>query len=178
MASNDPNTRVSRLMVVLAKFLLVTVFLLVANFGFEERVRLLLDHSRYSTLLPYLGIWALAWAAVFIVGFQPSAGARVVWATVVAISSAVAWGYQDASQSDLTVFDVVLLWNSRLDASRAMEFYWHDAILALAVFVITFVILVFPAAVKSTVGSWLRRLVWFPGLHLRRICDDGLFRRV
>ena len=47
-----------------ARVILVLAFVALTNFGFWQRVGLLLDTSRWSTLLPFLAIWAVALLAM------------------------------------------------------------------------------------------------------------------
>lgn len=103
-----PVTSRQRLQVA-AKLLLIAAFIAITNVGFGARLSLLLGNSRYDTLVPYLGIWAIAMLAVVVAAFQPNPWVRLFWTLVIALSSAVAWGYYHASQSEVTVFDIVSL---------------------------------------------------------------------
>src|SRR5258708_3530963 len=86
------------------KLALLAILLPVANTGFADRVHLLLFHGWYQILVPYLGIWAIAIAAIIVSALQPNGIWRTSWALLIAASTGIAWGYYDASHSDLTFF--------------------------------------------------------------------------
>ena len=50
--------------------------------------------------------------------FQERHWLRILWASLIALSTAAAWGYHHASQSELNVFDLLSLWNARHEAGR------------------------------------------------------------
>ena len=120
---------------VAAKVLAVAAFIIVTNFGFLDRVSLLAQNGRWATLLPFLAVWGLCVAALYVAAFQPRFSVRALWAIPIALSTACAWSYFEASKSDLNVFDVVSLWSARHEASRAAEFYSSQLLTALVVLV-------------------------------------------
>lgn len=145
------------------KVLLVLVFLQQTNDGLAQRVFLLLDNGRFGTLAVFLAIWVISAVALLIAALQPSWWVRLGWGLVIAISTAVGWGYQQASQSELTVFDLLSLWNARHEAGRATEFYHHAAMMALGVFAIGLaIVLIPPFSGNGRFSRWLRRLAWVP----------------
>ena len=148
----------------LAKLILVGVFLAWANFGISERISLLVDNSRWGTLIPYLLIWLLAVAAVLVAAFQPNVWVRLFWALLISLSSAAAWGYHKVSQSDLTVFDIVSLWNARHEAGRAAEFYGAQAGSALVLLAAGLLVMMMTPAATERAGLWLKRLSWVPAV--------------
>ena len=153
----------------LVKILLVGVFLAVANFGIGERISLLLDNGRWGTLIPYLLIWVVAVAAVLVAAFQPNVWVRLFWALLISASSAVAWGYHKVSQSELTVFDIVSLWNARHEAGRAADFYGNQIGLAFAILAAGLVVLMVTPVAKAGTRTWLNRLSWFPAVPVALI---------
>ena len=102
----SPGLQPRHVLLIAVKLLLVLGFIALTNVGFGERIGLLLDNSRYNTLLPYLAIWGVAVVAVVVAAFQPNMWVRLFWAGVIAFSSVAAWGYHHASQSEVTVFDL------------------------------------------------------------------------
>ena len=102
----------------LLKLISIVIFLLGVNFGFSSRIGLLLDQGRLSTLVPFLVIWAIAIFAVLVAAFQPSIYLRGFWAIVIAVSSAVSWGFYYVSRSEMSVFDILSLWDARHEAGR------------------------------------------------------------
>lgn len=146
----------------LFKLLSIAIFLLVVNFGIFSRIGLLLDQGRFSTLVPFLIIWAIAVFAVLVAAFQPSIYVRAFWAIVIAVSSAASWGFYDLSHSEMSVFDILSLWNARHEAGRAAEFYEQHLLSALIVLALGFLVIFLPADITGRVKIWLRRLCWFP----------------
>jgi len=146
-----------------AKVLAVAAFVVVTNFGFLDRVSLLIQNGRWATLLPFLAVWGVCVAALYVAAFQPRFSVRALWAIPIAFSTACAWSYFEASKSDLNVFDVVSLWSARHEASRAAEFYSSQIVVALVVLVMGFAIFVSPPAPKGQLArKWLTRFAWVP----------------
>ena len=165
----EPERRPRNVLLVAVKLLLVLGFVLLTNAGFGERVSLLLDNSRYDTLLPYLAIWGVALAAIAVAALQPNFWVRLFWAALIAGSSAAAWGYHHASQSEVTVFDIVSLWNARHEAGRATDFYGIHIILATFVLAAGLLVFAAPVGVTSKARTWLKRLFWFPAVPVALI---------
>ena len=146
----------------LLKLFSIVVFILMVNFGFFSRIGLLLDQGRLSTLVPFLVIWAIAILAVMIAAFQPNIYLRGFWAIVIAVSSAMSWGFYDLSHSEMSVFDILSLWNARHEAGRAADFYQQHLTSASIVLVLGFFVIFLPAHIAGRAKVWLHRLRWFP----------------
>ena len=146
----------------LLKLISIAIFLLVVNFGFFSRIGLLLDQGRLSTLVPFLVIWAISIFAVLAAAFQPNVYLRGFWAFVIAASSAMSWGFYDLSHSEMSVFDILSLWNARHEAGRAGEFYAQHLASASIVLVLGLLVLFWPAHIAGHAKVWLHRLRWFP----------------
>ncbi|HUQ36084.1 MAG TPA: sulfatase-like hydrolase/transferase [Aestuariivirga sp.] len=146
----------------LFKLLSIVGFILVANFGIFSRIGLLLDQGRFVTLVPFLIIWAIAIFAVLVAAFQPNVFLRGIWAIVIAASSAMSWAFYDLSHSEMSVFDILSLWNARHEAGRAAEFYEQHLVSALIVLALGFLVIFLPPRVTGRAKNWLRRLCWFP----------------
>ena len=151
----------------IARLALIAAFIALTNFGFWQRVSLLFETGRYSTLLPFLAIWAVAIAAIVVAAFQPRHWIRLLWGAIIAMSTAIAWGYHHASQSELNVFDMLSLWSARHEAGRATEFYGIHMMLAAVVLIAGFlVIAVPPARARVSLRKWLSRLALLPLLPI------------
>lgn len=146
---------------VCVKLALLAGFVSLTNFGLLDRVALLFDNARWMTLIPFLLIWAVALGAVVAAAFQPHLWLRLLWGGLIAACSAVGWGYYAASKSDLTVFDILSLWNARHEAGRAADLYAAQINGALAILVGGVLLFAIPPAVRS---PWLSR--WFGRLAL------------
>lgn len=166
LLSEGANTE-SAVKLTLARLLLIGVFVSLTNFGFWQRIGLLLDNGRVNTLVPFLAIWGIAIAAIAVAALQPKFWVRAMWGAVIAVSTAVAWGYHHASQSELNVFDMLSLWNARHEAGRAAEFYGTQMMMASIVLVAGFlVIAVPPAPLRAAVRIWINRLAFLPFLPI------------
>ena len=153
----------------LLKLISIVVFLIAVNFGFFSRIGLLLDQGRLSTLVPFLVIWAISIFAVLAAAFQPNVYLRGFWAIVIAVSSAMSWGFYDLSHSEMSVFDILSLWNARHEAGRAGEFYAHHLTSASIVLALGFLVIFWPAHIAGRAKIWLHRLRWFPVLPIALI---------
>ncbi len=153
----------------LFKLFSILAFLVVVNFGIFSRIGLLLDQGRLVTLVPFLIIWAIAVFAVLVAAFQPSVFLRGFWAIVIALSSAMSWGFYELSHSEMSVFDILSLWNARHEAGRAAEFYEQHLTSALFVLALGFLVIFLPPNVTGRTKTWLRRLCWFPVLPIALI---------
>jgi glucan phosphoethanolaminetransferase (alkaline phosphatase superfamily) len=152
------------------KCLLLVALLGFTNQGFLGRVELLLINHRPETLVPYVAIWAIALFSLVIAAFQPDRWLRWVWAALLALSTAIGWGYQQASQSELTAFDILSLWNARHEAGRAGEEYAHVVWMGLALFVFAFAVFaVNPVIWGPRAKLWLRRFAWLPAVPVLAI---------
>lgn len=146
-----------------ARLLLIGTFVVATNFGFGQRVSLLIDQGRFGTLLPFLAIWGLSIAAIAVAAMQSRLWVRFGWGLLIAASTAVAWGYHRASQSELSVFDMISLWNARHEASRAADFYQMQIVLAGAVLIVGFLLIVAPPpAFGPSVRRTMARLALLP----------------
>lgn len=149
------------------KLAMIAAFVEVTNFGFWGRVRNLLEYGRFEVLIPFLAVWALAMAALLAASFQPRFAIRLIWALPIALSSTASWVFFQTSHAELGLFDIISLWESRHDSSRAVDFYRHliwpaSAIMALGVAAVAAP----PAAGVGRIGGWMRRMAWLPVLPL------------
>lgn len=153
-----------------ARALLIAVFIVQTNFGFAERVSLLLANGRFGTLLPYVAIWAISILAIYQIASTRPTALRWLMAGLVALSTAAAWGFHQASQSDLTVFDLVSLWSARHEGGRAAAFYAGPILLSFIVLATGLALLgAPPLTARSPIGRFFGRLVWLPVLPVATI---------
>ncbi len=162
-SSENPGTgRWSRYGWITTKLVLLILFVAFTNPNVGQRVGVLLAQGRLGTLLPYFAVWGLAGLALAVAVLQPNRWIRFFWAAVLAASTAAAWGYYSASQSEFNVFDIISLWNARHETDRAAEFYARHVQMAGLVLLAGFVIMSLPGSPKGRLGKWLTRLSWFP----------------
>ena len=169
-SSSSTENRSKLLFLLGIKCVLILALLAFTNHGFWGRIELLLVNHRPETLIPYVAIWSIAVLALLVAAFQPDRWLRWTWATLIALSTAVGWGYAQASQSELTAFDILSLWNARHEAGRAGEEYAHVVWLALALFAFAFAVFaVNPVSWGPRARFWLRRFAWLPAIPVLAI---------
>ena len=156
---------------ILLKLLFLSAFIALTNFGFVQRSGLLIERERWGALAVYLFIWALAIGATFVASLQPRWIWRLSWAVILAVSTTCAFGYYSISGSEMTVYDVVSLWNARHEAGRAAEFYGPQVMmLAGLVFTGFLLAIALPAPLKSArLRLWTGRLAFLPVLPIAAI---------
>lgn len=145
------------------KLVALLILVGITNAGFFERITLLYWSERWFTLTFYLGIWAVSVGALIIAAFQPNKKVRLAWALLLSVSASAAYMYTTISGSDLSVFDALSLWTAKHEAGRAMAFYGFGVVMALAVFITSFVVIASPPVPN---GRWtrfgLKWLSWTP----------------
>lgn len=128
----------------------IVAFVILTNSGFVQRVVLLADQARFGTLAAFLGIWGLSLAAILAAAFQRNTALRVVFACVIALTTAIGFAYHRASGNEFGVFDALSLWNARHEASRAMEFYARDFLWLPLIFLAGVAVLALPPVPRLT----------------------------
>jgi glucan phosphoethanolaminetransferase (alkaline phosphatase superfamily) len=152
------------------KLAMIATFVALTNLGFWDRVRNLLEYGRFDTLIPFLAVWALAVAALLAASFHPRFVIRLLWALPIALSSTASWLFFQTSNTELGFFDIISLWESRHDSSRAVDFYRHliwpaAGIMALGVAAVAAP----PAARVGRLCGWVGRIAWLPVLPVAMI---------
>lgn len=71
----------------MVRLVLIGVFIALTNFGFWQRVSLLVDIQRFNTHLAFLAIWGLAIAGIVVAALQPSFCVRAAWGAHIATSA-------------------------------------------------------------------------------------------
>ena len=176
---NTPNADVSTLTAGDNKFGKVGIFLKIAvillllawtNPDIMDRVHLLLDNSRFATLIPYLAIWGLSVVVFLIAAFQPKPLWRWTWAILLSVSAGVAWGYRAASHNELSAYDILSLWEARHEAARAGQMYASPIMLGFSLFFLSiFIMVAGPVFKGQNTRKWLSRLGWTPILPILMI---------
>ena len=160
----------ARWLVLAVRLLAIAGFVFLTNPGFLQRVLLLQNQGRWSTLLFFLALWGLSMAALLIVAFHRRLWVRAIWAVVIALTTAVGFAYQHASGTEFGVFDAVSLWNARHEAGRALEFYAAQiAVLAVVAAIGVAVLTTPPVIAIAPIQRWLSRLAWTPVLPVALI---------
>ncbi len=138
--------------------------LVITNPGVVERLHVMLTMSeRWWLIVPiFLALWAAGLAALAATMLLPNFWARAFWAFVIALSGAIGFGFYLVSQTELSIFDVVSLWNARHEAGRALAFYQSSLAGAAAIFVVTLIVLVLPPPPLTRFARVRRWLVVVP----------------
>lgn len=157
-----PN--ILRLALQVAGLLALTVL---TNFGVEQRVALLIEQERWISLGGYAAVWAFCFAALAFTLLIPMTAIRLAVAALVAVSTAAGLLFHRITGCDLTLLDVVSLWNARHEAHRAADMYTADALCAGAAALALFTVLALPAPdFGRRARLWAGRLCWVPLLPL------------
>jgi hypothetical protein len=148
------------------RVLAVLIFVAATNAGFAQRALLVVDQGRLTTLVGFVGLWALSLACLFIAALQPNHWLRAAWASAIAASTAAGFAFRQASGSDLSVMDVLSLWSARHEAGRAMDFYAAEVVLLLVVLALGLIVFAAPLVpARSSWRRWLTRLAWAPAIR-------------
>jgi glucan phosphoethanolaminetransferase (alkaline phosphatase superfamily) len=152
------------------KLVMIAALVQVTNFGFWGRVRNLLEYGRFDTLIPFLAVWALAIAALLAASFQSRFAIRLFWALPIALSSTASWVFFQTSNTELGLFDIISLWESRHDSSRAIDFYRHLIWPAVGIMSLGMAAIAAPPAVRGgRLFGWMGRMAWLPVLPVAMI---------
>lgn len=154
-----------------ARIAALAAFVALTNFGFLQRVELLLDQHRWVTLIGFFGVWALSMVAFLVAAFQGNAIARCGWAIVIALTTAAGFAYRHASGSEFGVLDGISLWNLRDSVGRATAFFYMSSVCWFAfVAVCGFAVMAVPPVPRhEKLRRWLARLVWMPAVPIAAI---------
>jgi glucan phosphoethanolaminetransferase (alkaline phosphatase superfamily) len=105
------------------KLLAVAAFVYMTNSGVVERVILLIDQERYRGLTLYAGLWGFCIGCVLIVAFHPRLHWRLLWATVIGLTTFAGYSFMLVTDSQLTVFHIISMWTAIADMDRAVDNY-------------------------------------------------------
>ncbi len=147
------------------------------NFGFQERVQLLLAQGRLTTLAFYVGVWLISLAALLVAALHPSARVRWAWALPLSLSGAAAFLFMRIADNHLSVFDMLSFLTVMHEADRAADFYGGYLPEAMAVFIGGLLVLGAPVRLPL---AWPRKLLcrlwWTPALPVALIAAIVLLK--
>ena len=153
----------TRNLAVATRILVVALFVMATNSGFEHRISVILEQGRWPAAISFTCVWGLCFAALLIAAFQPKLWVRAAWAVLIALSTAIGFAFHEVGGSDLGVLDAMSLWSARHEAGRALDFYSSEAWRPVVVLVIGILILaVPPVPTNRMINRWLSRLGWTP----------------
>jgi glucan phosphoethanolaminetransferase (alkaline phosphatase superfamily) len=147
-----PRARINSGREFFGKISLVVALIALTNTDFPSRIALLLEQGRTGVIAVTLGIWAIALACLMAAALHPSKLVRGAWAFLMALSAAALLGYSAAAKTDLTIFDVLVLWDARHDAQGATEVYRNDIYFGAAWFILALLILAMPPSLPARIG--------------------------
>ncbi len=128
-----------------AQLLALAAVIAITNPGVPERLGVLLSHDgKWVVIGAFAALWVAGVLGIVAAVLLPNFWMRLVWALVIAASGAVGYGFYLASHTELSIFDVVSLWNARHEAGRAFAFYQSSLFGAGLVFVATLVLIMLP----------------------------------
>jgi hypothetical protein len=145
------------------KSLLLMAFIFYTNQGFAPRLEYLLETNNNVTLIVFFILWAFSIVVLLIVALQQKLINRIFWGAIIALVTAVSYGFYAAGGSELEVLDVLELWQARHETGRALTYFQAALIKAAIVALIGFVIIVLPPPlVTGKVRKYLSYLMWVP----------------
>jgi glucan phosphoethanolaminetransferase (alkaline phosphatase superfamily) len=95
-----------------------------------QRFELLVVQNRPGVLLMTIGFWVMAFIALAVILIHPNRYVRLLWAVVVSVGGALAWGFQHAAKLELSIFDFLSFWDARHEVGRAAAIYGNSFIYA------------------------------------------------
>jgi hypothetical protein len=137
------------------KIVLFTGLVLTTNPESLGKLLLLTKKMQFGTLIPLAAVWGSVLLGLWVAAFHPRLLARAFWGGLIALSTAVIWGYWQASHSQLNLLDTLSFWNARHEARRAGDFYQHELAMAALVFSAVLAIFALPA---PKLGARLQQL--------------------
>jgi glucan phosphoethanolaminetransferase (alkaline phosphatase superfamily) len=137
----------------LLRFGLLALIVAVTNVGAMDRIVLLAHQARFGTIAFTFIIWLIAVAALLLMAVEPRWHVRLFWGALLGLSGAVAYGYQAASGSEMTVYDGLSLWSARHEAGDAAANYNSMLAMSLMLFAATIAIFMVPSRL---IPKWRR----------------------
>ena len=138
------------------RLVVVILFLVMTNQGVIQRIDVLYNRDNIIFLYGFAVLWAICLVAIAAAAFHPSVLVRSLWAMLIGASTASALAFQHASQSELGMLDVLSLWNSRHEATRAVEFYTPSLYWIAAAMLTSVLVIAAPPSLDIRTNSRLR----------------------
>ena len=154
-----PNT----FLILSLKIVALLAFVYLTNEGFIARVDYLINTDNFQTLIVFAILWLFSIIVLLSVSFQQNTLLRLFWAVVIAMTTAISYGFYQAGGSELEVLDVLELWQARQETGRAFEHFKSPLIKAILVALLGFIIVAYPSPKFSNkTGKVLRLTAWLP----------------
>jgi glucan phosphoethanolaminetransferase (alkaline phosphatase superfamily) len=151
-----PDRRSGRVFLLVGRLALLAAIVMATNTGVPERISILVEEGKWVGLVAFAGLWAISLAALAAAALQPNILIRSFWALVISLSGAVGFGFYLASQTEMSIYDVVSLWSARHETARAVSFYASSATWAAVIFVATVVLFMLPSPLADMKRRGLR----------------------
>jgi lipid A ethanolaminephosphotransferase len=118
-------------------------------------------------LLPLLAVWSATFLGVAYAALDRRLWLRLTAALLVACSSAFTMLYEKIAGAPLNLLDLIAMWNARHEAGRAMAQFQNPAMIGVAIGVLTFLLICWPARQNRITQSAIwRRLSIVPVVPL------------
>ncbi len=145
------------------KIIALLVFILATNQGFKFRLDYLVDTKNIMTIIVFAILWVFSFFTLLLITFQQTSLVRVGWAVLIAVTTAVSYGFYAAGGSELEVLDVLELWQARQETGRAFEHFQHAVVKAGLVALLGFSILAYPPPkLEGKVSKFISAFAWLP----------------
>ena len=113
------------------KVLLILSGLFLTNHTVLNRLDYFLEFNHYFPLVVFLGIWAVALAAILYVAFTPNQAARIFWVTLIGLSTLLGETYFLIMQDQITIAALDAMWDPGLASVGMFAFYSYFILRAL-----------------------------------------------
>lgn len=108
----------------------------ITNTEVPDRARLLVHQGRFGVLATTAVLWVISLVAIAAAVSLKRTWLRWFWAVILAAGGAIAWGYKHASGGEISVFDILGLWEARHEAGNAYAIYGNTIRQGVILFVI------------------------------------------
>ena len=154
------------------KALALVAFVYFTNQNFSQRLSYLISDQKYSILIVFTVLWVFSILVLFTVSFQQKAIYRIFWGAIIALTTAISYGFYAAGGSELEVLDVFELWQARHEAGRAVSYFMDATIKAGIVALIGFAIIAYPPPkLSNKTAKYLGYTAWLPVLPILIFCS-------
>lgn len=157
------NNSSNPVLVTSLKIISLLAFIFLTNEGLSARIDYLISTDNTPTLIVFSILWIFSVILLLAVSFQKNTIARLFWAIVIAVTTAISYGFYQAGGSELEVLDVLELWQARHETGRAFEHFQTPLFKAILVSIVGFVIIAYPGPkLSNKTRKVLSHAAWLP----------------
>jgi glucan phosphoethanolaminetransferase (alkaline phosphatase superfamily) len=129
---------------ILLKLAAILVLVWFSNPGSQRSFNRMVADGEWIGIVQWLAEWLVALCAVAVVLFHPSPWVRGSWGALLALSTSCGWFYARVSGGHFSVHDFISSWTQRRSASSIFAFYPRWSAIAVALFIVTWLVFAAP----------------------------------